>query len=564
MKNDFNSKRSLFCLLLTAFLVSATSSSSLALTPSPVEPGIIIKGAGEEKRPPSRIEDNVPVPKEEKASQGLSAEKVFVLKNVVLEETVAYKGVDLSSLFEDMIGQKVSFADLNAIAQRVTKKYREEGYVFSRAVLSPQKVENGVVHLRAVEGHIDNVQVVGTFKDNNGTIKEMADKIRSAGPANTRQIERYLLLIDDLPGITAKSFIKPSKAQGGGDLIISVEEDAFEGSVGADNRGSKYIGPYRGTLVGAFNSLLGVHDRTTLRGIVTSQINEMKFADVTHEEQLGSEGMKVKARAAFTSTDPGGNISALGIQGDSQLYDLEGSYPVVRSRNYNLNLLGGLTALNSETDTAGIQTAQDHVRSVRAGATFDFIDQMKGVNQFDLQVTQGLDALGATNDGVGRSRANGEHKFLRGNLTGTRIQELAYDWSLMLLGTGQISSSPLLASEEFSVGGPTFGRAYDSGEITGDRGWAGVGELRYGGPVDNEILQSYQLYSFIDFGRVWNRSPVVGEAADDSLASAGLGVRFNLKKNISGYVEWNKPLNQIVASEGDQGSRLFFSVLMRF
>jgi hemolysin activation/secretion protein len=267
---------------------------------------------------------------------------------------------------------------------------------------------------------------------------------------------------------------------------------------------------------------------------------------------------------ALTTTEPGGNISSLGIQGDSQLYDLQGTYPLLRNRRYNLNLVAGLDALNSETDLLGIQTANDRVRSARAGVQSDFTDPLKGTNLFDLTGTQGLGILGATDDGPGRSRENGTHKFLKVALTATRIQQLPDLWSLMLSGTGQISRDPLLASEKFTVGGQPFGRAYDSGEITGDNGWAGMAELRYGGPVNNKFVQSYQAYGFIDYGKTITKAPAVGEMTMDSLSSAGLGMRFNLQWDISGYLEGDMPLNQSVASEGDKGSRLFFNLSKKF
>ncbi|MCE9507801.1 MAG: hypothetical protein K8R48_05725 [Alphaproteobacteria bacterium] len=557
--------RSFKALAAVAFFVLALPEASPAQSiPSPAQPGIILRSLEEEKRAPSRLEEGVVVPREEAAGKGLSTEKVFVLKKIVLDGTSVYKDAALAPLYKGMLDSKVSFADLNIIAQRVTKKYREDGYIFSRAVLSPQKISGGVVHLRAVEGRISDVRLVGKFRDKDGLIAAFADKIKAAGVANTREMERYLLLIDDLPGITAKSFIKPSGTVGGGDLIINIEEDLFEGAASIDNRSSKYIGPYKGTLVGAFSSTLGIHDRTTLRGIVTRETKELKFGEITHEEQIGSEGFKIKGQVTLTGSEPGGNIAALGIQGDSQTYALEGNYPMMRNRRYNLNLLGGLEALNSVTDIQGIKTANDRVRTLHATAQFDYADSFNGVSKVDLTATQGLDILGATEDGPGRSRANGAHRFLKGAVTATRVQTLSDHYALMLSGTGQVSRDPLLSSEEFTVGGQSYGRAYDSGEITGDGGWAGVVELRYGAAVSNRFIESYQAYGNIDYGRVNNKDPAVGEKSRDSLTSAGLGIRFNGVQNFSGYVELDKPLNKDVTSEGNDGYRLFLSMLSRF
>lgn len=562
MKTQFDVKTLLVVLALVTFGHAAFA----AAPPTTTDPGMISKGMMEEKRAPSRLEETVVVPKEEASGKGLSDKKVFVLKAVILDGSTAYKNSDISPMFKKMIGQMVSFADLNAIAQQVTRKYREDGYIFSRAVLPPQKITDGVVHLEAVEGRIANVQLVGNFKDNKGLIHKMAEKIKSSAAANTKEIERYLLLIDDLPGITAKSFVKPSETKGGGDLIIEVTEDPFEGSASIDNRGTRYLGAYRGTLVGAFNDTFGLHDRTTLRGIMTSQTDELKFADIYHEEQIGADGFKIKGRAAITDSNPDVPASPE-IEGKSVLFDLEAVYPLVRARQYNFNLVGGMNVLNSHTDVLGSRFSTDRVRSARAGATFDFTDPLKGVTQFEVLGIQGLDIWDATNDNniPNRSRTNGDQTFLKGTATATRVQEIWDLLSLMLTGTGQVSRDPLLASEEFTVGGGTFGRAYDAGEITGDSGWAGAAELRYGGPVqNNQFLQSYQAYTFVDYGKANKKIPAVGEAAEDSLTSAGIGLRFNVVQSWTGYVELDKPLNKKVASEGDQDSRLFFSVLKRF
>lgn len=553
--------------LLIAIALSGVlySRVSLAQVPPSAEPGIVTRSLEQQDRSRARLEETMIIPKEDQALAQGSDKKIFTLNSVILENSNIYKTEDFADIYAPYVGQMVSFADLNTIAQAMTRKYREDGYVFSRVVLPPQKIADGILHVQAVEGRIANIEVTGQFKDKNDLIKSFADKIRSANAANTKEIERYLLLIDDLPGITARAFMKPSATQGAGDLIIAVDEDFFEGSASIENRGSRFIGPWRGELVGAFNSIFGIHDRTTLRALFASPLDELKFGEITHEEQIGSEGLRLKGRYAVTSTEPGGSLSNLGIQGDSNLFDLEGLYPLLRGRQMNLNLLGGFTHNNTSTDLAGAEIANDHIRSARLGGRFDFTDSLKGVSQLELLATKGLDIFDATDDGIGRSRANGEHDFLRLNGTVTRIQELPItDLSLFLSATGQYSNDPLLASEEFTVGGGMFGRTYDAGELAGDRGYAGVAELRYGGPVEADLLKAYQVYTFIDYGRVTNLSPVVGEVVHDSLTSAGIGTRFNLAYDVSGYIELDKPLNKDVNAEGDDDSRLFFNLLKRF
>ncbi len=558
-----------FSAVSAAFFVSALlSGPALAaappFAPTPADPGGVMRDLETERRTPRVSDEAVTVPRYEDPDTDLSTEKVFVLNGVVLDEGTVYSDDALLRFYSDFLGEQVSFADLNRIARRITRKYREDGYVFSRAILPPQRIEDGIVRLQAIEGRITNIEILGEYKDNAGLIRSFAEKIPTSGPANTREIERYLLLIDDLPGIRARSIMRPSEERAGGELIITVEQKTFEGSVGIDNRGSRYLGPYRATVVGAFNALFSRHDRTTLRAIVTSQTRELRFADISHEQQVGTEGTRLKGRAAVTRTKPGGNIGNLNIDGDSELFDAELLHPLLRNRRYNLNYFAGATVLNSETDIlSGTVRTNDRIRTLRTGAAFDFIDPW-GINRFDATLTKGIKAFGATSDGTGRSRVNASHSFVRANFNASRIQNIYGNVSLLVSATGQATDQPLLASEEFSVGGPAFGRAYDSGEISGDQGYAGMAELRYNGFVGNNLIRDYQLYGYIDYGKIRNINPTVGENANASVTSSGLGVRFNLEHDFSGSLELTNPMTRQVASEGDKDARVFFNILKRF
>ena len=558
--------KNVFIFMLTLFMgVISCVSLSFAQVPSTADPGIVIQELGEERRAPSRFEGSITLKEDQTTRQGASTEKVFTLQNIILDETTVYEQRQIETFIAEYLGQPVSFADLNNIARTITRQYRADGYMFSRAVLPPQEIDNGVVHLQAVEGRLTEVEIVGDYKDHNNLIRDMADKLKSEGPTNSKDLERYLLLIDDLPGIKARSLLQPSETPGGGKLILTIEQDHFEGSVSIDNRGSRFLGQTRGILVGAINSLFGIHDRTTARIIRTKDAKELRFLDITHEEQIGTEGIRLKGRYAITMTEPGHNLKPLDVKGDSRLFDLEALYPWIRGRQYNVNLIGGFTGLNSESDILGINVSEDRLRYLHGGGRFDFTDSLAGVTQIDLEVAKGVSWFNATKDGLGRSRANGEHDFFRKNISVVRLQDLPGKFSTQLSVAGQHSSGPLLSSEEFAVGGSQFGRAYDSGEITGDTGISGAVELRYGGFVeDNKIVQSYQFYTFYDVGKVWNKNPAIAEASKASLASAGIGLRFNLQHDISGSLEFNKPLTRDVSAEGDDNSRFFFNVLKRF
>ncbi len=110
----------------------------------------------------------------------------------------------------------------------------------------------------------------------------------------------------------------------------------------------------------------------------------------------------------------------------------------------------------------------------------------------------------------------------------------------MLSSAGQLASRPLLATAEIGAGGPSFGRAYDYADRTGDQGVLGLIELRYdAGSIIPGIVDRFQLYSSIDGGYVSNLRDGAGGG---SLLSSSLGARLG-KGRIDGMVEISLPMN---------------------
>ena len=417
-----------------------------------------------------------------------------------------------------------------------------------------------------VEGFVDKIYIENDRpnSDRRHLIERFAQKINAMRPLNTKTLERYMLLISDLPGVTARAIIRPSPSTfGAADLVVKVTNKVWEGSFTSDNRGNKFIGPYQEQLTLTENSLAGLEERTTVRGINSIPTSQLHFFDVQHEEQLDAEGTKLILLYSNAYTHPGDSLKPLDLEGTSDDYAVTLSHPFIRSRAQNFT--GRLTfdARDTENDALGDRISNDRVRALRLGGTYDTGDKWGGVDLADLSVSQGLPWLDAT-DGPTTSSPNAIRDFTKENLNLSRIQTLPYGFSLLTAGEGQYSPHPLYTSEQLALGGVGFGQAYDSGELSGDSGIAGRVELRYGRPVGWKYFDSYQLYGYYDIGTVWLDDASPGVDDQLSLASAGVGVRTNLTPNLYGYLEVGFPLTRDVASEDNKDPRLFFSVTGRF
>jgi hemolysin activation/secretion protein len=146
-------------------------------------------------------------------------------------------------------------------------------------------------------------------------------------------------------------------------------------------------------------------------------------------------------------------------------------------------------------------------------------------------------------------------------LDAERVQVISGPFTARIALSAQIADKALLASEEFKLGGATFGRGFDDGELSGDEGVAGLLELRYAVPL--RAGPTLQLYGFYDHGKVWNDDPVTLLDGVE-LASVGGGLRANLTDNLSADLQVAKPLRRDVATKGDRAARFFAAFTARF
>ena len=533
--------------------------------PQTVEPGLVQQrlGTPEERRAldGSGILPNIKRDAPAAVSDGGPS---FTLNGIVLEDATAINESELLPIYASQLGKPVTFGGLRAIADSITAYYRNKGYILSRAILpAGQRVENGVVTIRMVEGFIDEVVFEGTERQDMALLQSYGENIKQERPLNNATLERYLLLMDDLTGATARGVLSPSPSTTGASrLTVSIQEKPIDANLTVDNRGSRFLGPIQTSAMVASNSALGLSERIQIRGIGASGIDELRYIEGTYQQPVGSEGTTLRGILSYTETRPGASLEPLEIEGDSAAVTLAARHPFLRSRRENLFGDLGLRYRDSKTDVLSTELYDDNIRTFFIGGAYDLLDDLQGINRVDFEMTQGLDMLGANDQGDLLSRSNADPSFTRVSAQYTRLQPLSQSFSAFFGVSGQYAFDPLFASEEFAIGGPAYGSAYDPAEITGDHGVSSRIEVRYSDTLPEWYVDIYQLYGFYDVGKVWNRNTLVGENDQASLASSGVGLRFTLTENIAGSAEVAVPLTRDVSAEGSDGDNVrgFFSL----
>jgi hemolysin activation/secretion protein len=541
---------------------------NVAATSGATDPGRIEKRFEQPRKPQSVIESQAPEIDEQMPPE--QSDKIrFTLTGVTIEGATVFPVDDLSTFHADKLGKDVSLTEVYKLADEITAKYRNAGFILSKAIVPPQRISAGAVVIKVVEGHVNEVLIEGEANGRAALFYEWGERIKESKPLDNKVLERYSLLANDLPGVKAKAMLRPSKTvPGASDVVFIIEHKYIDLSASFDNRGTKTSGPREYTLGAGINSILGLYEKTSVSWINTTERDELRYLAIQHDEVLNSEGTKLTLSGNRSRGEPGESLRALDQRSRNVTLSAAFSHPLIRTRAENFSLSTGFTSRDSRSEQLGQVSSNDHTRAFKIGGSYDFSDSWEGVNMFALDLYRGIDSLGATRYEYGsKSRARGRPDFTKLTLDASRTQQLPNNFALVAGMTGQWSANALLSSEEFGYGGSQYGRAYDSSEITGDNGFAGKLELQYSGQVEDIGLKYYQPFIFYDAGLTHDRDPVNTNAIRTA-TSAGIGIRFGLTEYFSGSLEMDKPLTRPVNANlpGGKGKepRLFFSISARY
>jgi len=593
--------RVLSAIILLALLASPVAAQQGSGKAS--DPGQIQKRIKTPTAPRAPVgEITLPEPGPAPGAAGSAAK--FVLVGVEITGSTIYPPAQLSFAYEAFLAKEISLKEVGKILASLTAKYRGDGYILSRAFAPPQNVEGGILRIQIIEGFVEQVEFTGAKPGGARLLRGFADIIKAQRPLRLAALERNLLILADAPGMRVTPALKVlDEGRGAYLLRLNLRHNAIDGFVNLDNRGTTPVGPLQAFAGVNFNSALGWLERTRLTLFtIPNAPEELLYGQIHHEQMLNAHGTRAWFAASRSMVDTG--VAGADKFGDTGTKEnsfgtrvtIAVSHPFIRSRTVNLTATLRFDALDSDKNSAAANSDYDErLRVVRLGAVLSGKDDFGGTNSVTGQVSKGLNILHATDRNAfhntsGLSRTNGRSDFFKIKLDLVRRQTLARNLSLRLSASAQKSPHTLLSSEEFSVGGRSFGRAYNPSDISGNQGAAGAMELRFNSPLKPDLMRHIQLYGFYDFGAVWGAGFTRKSLASSgggvrlglpwnifgavwgagftrkSLASSGGGVRLGLPWNISADLEVATPLTRAVTpgESGSGGPRIFFKILKRF
>lgn len=470
----------------------------------------------------------------------------FELKEIVFNGNETISTEELQGVVRGWTGKKVSFDDLKKIVSQLKTYYRDKRFVAAYIYLPPQKIKNGTLEVRVVEGRLGNIKIEDNKWFSEKTIRHYLS-LKQGEVIRFQDLNASLTDLNKNPDMKARAVLAPGEEPKTTDIVFKIKDkfpihlNSEVNNLGTDSTGNTRYG------VGITdNNVTGNMDQISGR----FQIGSGAWAvGSRYTVPVGPYKTQVGFSYSRSAVHLGRDFKDLNIRGNASTYGLDIVQPVWRNDFIQSALNLGFDIKSVENKILGIKGGKDELRILNTGINLEENDRF-GKTYFPHTFHFGFsDFLGASDvNETAATRANTGGQFFIYRNSLIRYNRLPFGMTHTLRTELQLTPDRLSPSEQFRLGGAFSVRGYSEGDYLSD----------YGGYVTNEIYvpsyifpaewvlpysgeqlrQVFQLVGFFDFGAGSLRKPLQGENNNKTLAGAGGGLRVHLYDRIFARLQW--------------------------
>ena len=482
---------------------------------------------------------------EKPAAEEAGAELSFALQQVIWNPSEILTKDQIQAVTASYIGKQVTLKDLREMADKITNIYRDKGYMTCGAVLPPQRIHDGVVEIRLIEGKTGTVNLTGNRYTKTGYIMNRIN-LKPGEIANTEKLNRDLRWFQGTNDVQLRVVMKPGAEEGTTDYdIMAFEPQNQSVTLYTDNDGYESSGRWRAGIFYNMKSVSGHRDSLRAHFIGS---RGTKAWSLGYSVPISRKGMRLELDYSGNKTKVvKGELEPLGVEGKSNSYSLTWRAPfhVTEKSRHEAGLQ--YVHQKSETDLGHgqVQWVDDRIQRVIPYVSFTHYGKDSVLYHKHSFVWARRRDIDGESDTGKLYRLSG---FWQKRNTNGQFWQARLDAQL---GSGD----NLAASDRFFIGGVNSVRGYEEGFIGDSRGLS-VG-LEYHIPVDKE--KRIFVYPFFDWGTVG------GYAAPEhnKLMSAGLGIEARYK-HLYGTLTVGFPFKKDFYDDKVSSARVDFSLSAAF
>lgn len=434
------------------------------------------------------------------------------------------------------LGRCLGNEGINIVMGRIQNAIIKRGYITTRVVAGEQNLTQGVLTLTVIPGKIHAIR----FAQNSQTRIhwKSALPMREGDLLNLRDLEQALEVFKRVPTTDVDIQIEPAgegAQAGASDLVITWQEQfPFRINFSLDDGGGRDTSRYQGALTLSYDNPL--------------TLNDLFYVSYNHGLGDGHGGRSEGYSAHYSLPIKGNWLLSLNAsyykynqiiaganeefeyRGTSQNLDATLSRRVYRDATKRLNFyvkgwqrrsknyLDDTEILNQRRRVSGWEIGADYRHFIGNAVLYTNLSYRRGTGAFKARRSP----LEETGEGTSRMKVYN----LDASLTIPfliKTQQLCYSANLR----AQWNDTPLLAQDQFSIGGRYTVRGFDGrANLMAERGWLLRNDIGW------QIFKSGQeLYWGLDFGSI--AGPSAHYQVGKNLTGTVLGLRGSLMKHMS-------------------------------
>ena len=552
--------------LIYAVLYAAVAAPSVAAWAAPLLPPGSDSGAQlnrardymEQQRVAQQIEEDqerqkAKVETEAQKPEQSAAQITFSLAKVETDASEILTESEIKGITNPYIGKTVSLQDLYDMTGAINKLYEQKGYAVCKAYLPPQRIHEGVVQIKLLEGKTGNVVIIGLRHTRKGYV---ANRIRlePGKVANTDELTERLQHFNATNDIQLRILVHAGEKPGTTDYEIAAFEPQHNQSVSlyVDNSGYESSGRWREGIFYTVRSLTGQRDALRLNYMRSKGTN---IFGANYSLPVNNMGTMLDFDYGTNTTEiVKGNMKDVGVKGHSYAAGMTLRHPlcVDEKRRYEIGLQ--FLHQNSQTDLG-----------TKSNNYFKWLDDTRNTFAPYISFTHyGTSSLlyhrhTLSYTGFNNLNDNGD------NYATYRLDALyqkRYGGGQMLSGRLNVqvaSDNKIMSSSDlFYIGGSNSVRGYEESFLGGQSGFSA--SLSYMAPLDKKRI--FNAFAFFDYGRVFGDEQTV---LDNTLVSTGVGLTASYK-NFYSSLTLGIPLKREFKSQADKvdKARVHFTCSLTF
>lgn len=490
---------------------------------------------------------------------GAQQQGTLLIREYRVQGAMLLSALEIEEAVYPFLGPGRTATDVVAARAALEKAYRDKGYQTVTVQIPVQDPTTGIIRLEVTEATIGRLRVTGSRYHLPSRIKAQVPSLAEGNVPDFGKVKAEIIALNRLPDRSVKPQLRPGVEPGTYDVDLEVEDESpLHGSLELNNRYSPNTTQSR---LNASISYGNLFQRGHTLGL------DLQIAPENPDDALVYSGYYLSrisdgTSLMFQATKQDSDISTLGgaaVAGRGEILGLRALFDLPGTDTFYQTFALGMDwkSFDEDLTVAGVTgntPIEYYPISANYGANWV---RAKSFTQANLSLNFHLRGMGGSGREFDNKRyqADGSYIYLRGDVSHTH--DLKNGAQLFGKVQGQVSSQPLVNSEQLSGGGLGNARGYLEATALGDNGLFGSAEYRtrsFIGKKDDKGRQAdeWRLHAFLDGGTLTVLKPLPSQKSFYNFLSAGVGTRFRLRDHYNGSLDIAVPFTTQTDTESGE------------